>query len=185
MTPGARIATRRRIGLETVLSASNDSQFAPGPDLAPVLLGLLRREGIGLLEQRRRLNGLLRDYAPMAIRDIRLLLAAYDAGTPGRLGASRDPSAAGSLAAEADRMVEEFGCARPLALNAVQTWGRALADLRAPEPRPPSPTPVLATPVHATASTPDEERPGWFGRWGGIGIGLLLVLIALVRWLSS
>lgn len=168
------------------MSNASESHFTPGQDLAPVLLGLLRREGIGLLEQRRRLNGLMRDYAPAAIRDIRLLLAACDTGAAARLVASSDPLASASLAAEADRMVEEFGCARPLALGAVQTWGRALAGLRAPVRSTDPPGPGAATPV-ATATGPavGEERPGWFGRWGGIGIGILLVLIALIRWLGS
>lgn len=166
------------------MSASTESHLAPGPDLAPVLIGLLRRDGIGLLEQRRRLNGLLRDYAPNAIRDIRLLLAAYDAGTPARLEASSDPSAAGPLAAEADWLVEEFGCARPLALHAVETWGRALSGLRAPIPVP-APSPGMAAAASPANAAEQEEQPGWFGRWGGIGVGILLILIALVRWLSS
>lgn len=173
------------------MSASSESQLAqsqlvPGPDLAPVLAGLLRRDGIGLLRQRARLAGLLRDYAPAAIRDIRLLLTAYDAGAPARLESLANPVEARTLAAEADRLVAEFGCARLLALNAVETWGRALASLRAPGLPPPllvprSPAPVVPP---ASAALPDEERPGWVGRWGGIGVGVLLVLTALARWLG-
>lgn len=165
------------------MSVASESQLAPGPDLAPVLVGLLRREGSGLLDRRGRLNGLLRDYAPAAIRDIRLLLAAFDAGAPGRLKAASDPLEAGMLAEEAERLVEQFGCSRALALNAVETWGRALVGSRGPA------IPVrAAAPVSAVAAgglqAPDEDRPGPIGRWGGIAVGVLLVLVAVARWLG-
>jgi hypothetical protein len=168
------------------MSVPSDSQFAPGPDLAPVLLALLRREGIGLLEQRARLNGLLRDYAPTAIRDIRLLLAAHDAGTPRRLEAAADPVAAEALSAEADRMVEEFGCARPLAVGAVNTWARALAGLRnAPSGSGEVPSPLLPSPGAAAGPRPVvDDAPSPIGRWGGIALAVLLVLVALARWLG-
>lgn len=168
------------------MSVPSESQLVPGPDLAPVVAGLLRREGIGLLERRARLNGLLRDYAPNAMRDIRLLLTAYDAGTPARLQASGEPLAAAALAIETDRMVNEFGCAAPLARNAVETWARALVGFRAPlaqghavmPPRVATPTGIRGGPV------PHEEQPGWLGRWGGIAVGILLVFIAITRWLG-
>lgn len=173
------------------MSASSESQLAgsqlvPGPDLAPVLAGLLRRDGIGLLRQRARLAGLLRDYAPGAIRDIRLLLTAYDAGAPARLESLADPVDARMIAAEADRLVAEFGCARLLALNAVETWGRALASLRGaglPAPLLVPRSPASENP-QASAALPGEEQPGWVGRWGGIAVGVLLVLLAVARWLG-
>lgn len=167
------------------MSVRSDGEFASGPDLAPVLLALLRREGIGILEQRGRLNGLLRDYAPMAIRDIRLLLVAHDAGTPARLQASVDPLAAAPLADEADRMVDEFGCAKPLALNAVRTWARALSNLRNPVPAGAAEAQPIPAYAGETVAIAEEEQPGWFARWGGIALAIVLVLIALVRWLGA
>lgn len=160
------------------MSLPPQSTIAPGPDLAPVLVGLLRREGLGLLQQRGRLNGLLRDYAPAALRDIRLLLVAHDSGVSARLGSADNPLAPDVMAAEAGRMIEEFGCSKPLAENAVATWGRAFVGLRAPPPETPQPnepSPVgLATPH-------DHDRPGWFARFGGIGLAVVLAVIALAR----
>lgn len=169
------------------MSVPSESQLAPGPDLAPVLAGLLRREGIGLLERRARLNGLLRDYAPTAMRDIRLLLTAYDAGTPARLEASGEPLAAAPLATESERLADEFGCAPPLARHAVETWARALASFRTPLAQGHAPLPpriVAAAAGTGVGHAPQDDQPGWLGRWGGIAVGVLLVLIAIVRWLG-
>lgn len=172
------------------MSAPTESQIVAGPDLAPVLVGLLRREGAGLLQQRGRLNGLLRDYAPGAIRDIRLLLAAYDSGVPHRLGQVAEPTETRLVAQEADRLVDEFGCAHPLALNAVSTWGRAFAGLRVPaapeRPKSAGPVHFIQSQQQATAPAADAQRdePGGMGRWGGIALGLFLVLVALARWLG-
>jgi hypothetical protein len=58
---------------------------AASPALATILKNLLAKYGAGLLGERRRLLGLLRDYAPDRAREIRLLMTALDLETPQRL----------------------------------------------------------------------------------------------------
>ncbi|TDR89188.1 hypothetical protein [Enterovirga rhinocerotis] len=170
------------------MAASFENRPAGQPDLAPILVGLARRHGSAVLGQRARLHGLLRDYAPTALREIRLLLAALDVGAPSRLQAAADPVAPALLAAEAGRMADEFGCERSFALQAAETWGRATLALRAPQAS--LPPPRHAPAVSETLAPPPApplayaDQPSWFGRWGGVLIAALLAFVALARWLG-
>ena len=164
------------------MSTSRDALPGPGQDLAQVLAGLLRLKGMPLLEERQRgrLHGLLRDYAPGSVRDIRLLLLALESGAVGRIGAMSPLPAAETLSGEADGMVERFGCERSLATRAIATWVRALADLRGQSVARPSPAPPAAGPGPVM-----DDRPGWFARFGGLGFALFLVLVALAHWFGA
>lgn len=110
------------------------------PDLALVIAAIVRRHGTGVLGERRRLHGLLRDHAPGSVRDIRMLMTALDAGAVGRLYGQAGGHMADVVEAEAARMANDFGCDPDLARRAVDTWARLAATLheasRAPKPSP-------------------------------------------------
>lgn len=164
------------------MSMSRDALPASGQDLAQVLSGLLRLKSMALLEERQRgrLHGLLRDYAPGSIRDIRILLLALESGAVGRIGSQTPLPAAEALAPEADGMVERFGCDRTLALAAITTWARALADLRGESVAALSPARPRSTPAPLA-----DDGPGWLARFGGLGFALFLVLVALAHWFGA
>lgn len=123
------------------------------PDLSAVLDGIVRRHGTAVLADRARLFGLLRDYAPHALREVRVLMTAFDAGTAERLRDETDPTAPAAIAAEARRVTEASGCRPDLSEAAVRAWAGLLARLAAPEAVQPLPSVVRPLP-------PDPPPPG-------------------------
>lgn len=123
------------------------------PDLAILIDAIVRRHGIAVLDEPRKLFALLRDYAPGAARDVRVAIMAVEAGITGRLDALLGPDAEAAIRSESSRMVDSFGCRPDLAEAAVRNWARAsrsLADLRPGAAASPAPVPsVLPLPLPA------------------------------------
>lgn len=134
-------------------------------DLAAVLDGIVRRHGATVFDDRARLFGLLRDYAPYALRDVRVLMAAFDAGALDRLRREPDPTSVQTLAAETARVTEASGCRPDLAEVAVRTWaglvGRPTGATPAVQPLP-AVQPVRPLPL--PTATPHTAAPGLLAR---------------------
>ncbi len=188
------------------MSAAPARSGASG-DLASVLDGILRRHGMGVLENPRRVFALLRDHASGSSRDVRVLVTALESGAPHRFRAG--PASEAALVGETDRMIDLFGCDPALARAALDTWNRSLAAYRASSVQPlpsaaaasvrPLPLPVplgvpgAGPPIQPLpAGAPQPIRPlplstspapgsasGWFGRrTPTIGAALLPVAAA-------
>jgi hypothetical protein len=98
---------------------------AASPALATILKNLLAKYGAGLLGERRRLLGLLRDYAPDRAREIRLLMTALDLETPQRLAKATDSEA---LGLEARTLASDAGLRDDVAQWTAATWAAVFRD---------------------------------------------------------
>lgn len=107
------------------------STAAASSDLAPLIERLVRRRGVEILGDRARLQGLLRDYAPEAVAEIRLLLTAFDAGVVARLRSAERPLGPEVLDREAQAIAHGCDGRGDLAHRAVATWAHALDALAA------------------------------------------------------
>lgn len=187
--------------------------MASANDLLPALELIVARHGSGLLDDRRRLVGLLRDHAPDRLADIRLFIAAFDAGTPGRLKAS--PRRQDEVARESETLAASAGCAPDFARHAVAAWASILS---APRPMPiplpgtpgiqqmPMPLPLMQPmpgaqmpspiqplpglmpaplPLAASGGVPARTVPSRTILWGLFGVAVLILAFVLVRALAS
>ena len=168
---------------------------AASSTLPAVLAGLMRERGPGLLGERRRLLGLLRDRLPGDVRAIRILMMAFDGGVPGRL-AGTEPSSL-DIGREGGVLSNETGLGLEVARQAVETWAVALcgyASAAAPAFAPPAttgprpsvrklPPKAPGAPSGASGSAPSAAPPraSWSRRWPGVVLGLVVLLGALAR----
>jgi hypothetical protein len=135
--------------------------------LPDVLSAIVNSRGPRILEDRRRLLGLLRDKAPGESRGTRILMSAFDEGIPSRL--NRETVSEIDIGREASHLTSEVGIAPELARDAVLAWARALTgyesapvssgdgSLNAPQlvqPVPPQLPPVQPLPTQATSVQP-------------------------------
>lgn len=162
----------------------------PSVDLAAVLDGLVRRHGAGILDDRARLFGLLRDYAPGALRDIRVLMAAFDAGVAERLRGAARPVPDAILSAETGTVVAASGCRPDLCRAAVETWaaldrsGQAPArPLPLPGALPPSAAlmPGRITQPHPLPAVSSPTGGGGLMGWAAIAAGAVIVIMIVLR----
>lgn len=147
-------------------------------DLAALLDGLVRRDGVGLLDDRRRLHGLLRDYAPDSIASIRTMMAAYDGGLVARLREAAAPLSGSEFERETTSVAEAAGCSAASAETAVANWVRVVATATGsagPMPLPlPNPLPL---PLPFPGKTPARRsRPIRLA--GGIAAALAMGAVA-------
>ena len=124
------------------------------PAIPQLLANLLRHRGVALLDDRRRLLGLLRDYAPEESLKIRLLMSAFDQGVPERL--RQGPISEIELGREISNLIAQTGLAQVSASNAVRSWALALQGLV--DPTQDNLAPVAASPV-AAAAPPVQPLP--------------------------
>lgn len=130
------------------------STIAATADLASVMEGIVHRHGRAVLEERAKLFALLRDHAPASLRDIRLVMNAFDAGASGRLLALPGAAPEAMIAAESASLSESHGCDPALSRAAVETWARVVAGLRA------GAAPLGPPPIPGAAALPTRSRPG-------------------------
>ena len=147
---------------------STESTAAAG--LTDVLSAILNRHGATIVEDRRRLLGLLRDKAPVEMRPIRILMVAFDQGVPGRL--KHAPISEIDIGREVAHLTSEAGISSDLARAAVLSWASALAGYKPataaetnPLPLPaavaplPPVQPLSVQPLPATVSPPVQPLP--------------------------
>lgn len=134
-------------------------------DLGAVLDAIVRRHGPTILDDRARLFGLLRDHAPHALRDVRVLMAAFDAGVIERLRQASDLTAAASLATEAARVADASGCRPDLSDAAVRIWAGLLGRLAGGPPAvQPLPAYGAVLPLPLPAAPPAPASRGLLAR---------------------
>jgi hypothetical protein len=129
----------------------------PSSKVGALLASLLRERGMGLMEDRRRIFGFLRDRAPDEARSIRLLMAAFDDGVPARMKNAEISEIV--IGREVSHLTSEAGIAPDLARDAVSAWAYALAGYQAapaPSPAPPEQAPPQTTTPSPTA--PDAQQ---------------------------
>lgn len=122
------------------------------PELATLLGVLIERDGDGLLGERARLHGLLRDYAPNAVTEVGLLIEALTAGVVDRLQGAPLPISPEAQAREIEALAAA-GCAPAAAEAAVSTWLRVVAARREPAAAAPQ---LLQLPVKDAAAAPSR-----------------------------
>lgn len=156
-------------------------------DLAALLDGLVRRDGLALLDDRGRLHGLLRDYAPDAIPGIRTMMAAYDGGLVGRLRDGPMPLPAGAVEREIAAVTTAAGCDAVSAGTAVASWVRVVAAARTESAGPPLQLPLpssgpLPLPSSGPLPMPLPGTPAGRSRpirlAGGIGAAIAMAAVA-------
>jgi hypothetical protein len=146
------------------------------------LRDLSQRYGPDLLQDPRRVKGLIQDVAPGYRREQAVLVAAVEDGIPQRIASASGPGPAkGDLARMARTLSERRGLADAAALWGVQAWawalgkGEAPADGTAtPEPQPPTteevppptPAPTPPTPAPTPPPAPPAPPPAGPGTWG-------------------
>ena len=161
--------------------SDGNALLSSGVDRA--LWTIVTRHGLGVLEDRRKLLGLLRDHCAEATRDIRLLMAAFDEGAPSRLKAAGANPSELEIGRETSQISLNFGISADLARQAVLTWANALAlyafsrDAAALPP-----VERLVAPRAAALSV--RHRPAW-PRWLkivlAVGVIGMLVVARLVQ----
>lgn len=112
-----------------MVSASTDAstpETLSSPDMADIIARVVHRHGVGVLNDRRRTLGLLRDYAPTQKRGVSLLMAALDHGAAQRLATDDGQPAAIRIEREARSIVAGSGLQFDLAHWAAETWSAGL-----------------------------------------------------------
>lgn len=146
-------------------------------DLAALLGDLVHRDGIGLLDDRARLHGLLRDYAPDAIAGIRAMMAAYDQGIVARLRDGPMPVASGVVERETATMAEAAGCDAASAAAAVASWVRVVVAAKSGSAGTPLPLPLPeALPLPLAAARAGRSRA--IRLTGGVAAALAMGAVA-------
>jgi hypothetical protein len=125
------------------------------------LRDLSQRYGPDLLQDPRRVKGLIQDLAPGYWREQAVLVAAMEEGIPQRIAAASSPvSLQGDLGRMAGTLSERRGLADAAALWGVQAWAWALGKGEAPADHAAAPQPPEGSPTPAPPSTEEVAAGG-------------------------
>lgn len=110
----------------TIGNTALDSPDMPDAEMSALVARLFDKYGRVLLEDRRRLYGLLRDYAPSQLRRTKLLMTAYDQGVPQHFAAHDSAPTSFAVAQAIQSIIAEAGIQTELAQWAIDAWQGAL-----------------------------------------------------------
>ncbi len=122
-------------------------RLAASAQFAATIARCLQSHGKDILENRTRMQGLLRDYHPADEKDIRLLMNGFDDGIAQRFAGFSSAPDAGIIDRETSRLVAEAGLQPELARWIVSTWSAGIHGM-----------PKAATiPAAGSASSPADS----------------------------
>jgi hypothetical protein len=110
-----------------MVNSPDSSASMTAAQMADIVGRILTRHGREVLEDRRRVLGLLRDHAPGETRAVRLLMSAYDLDVPKHLAAESGTPNQFKIEHEVNALVADTGLQADLARWAVEVWSAALS----------------------------------------------------------
>ena len=119
-----------------VSAAAKDGGLTPVAEMGKIIAKVIAKHGNKVLDDRRKVMGLLRDYAPQEQRGVKLLMASFDQGNPQAFAAHGSAPQRLALDQQVNALVANSGLQNDFAQWATEAWSQGLYGKAAPAPAP-------------------------------------------------